>query len=174
MENVTQEGRMITFYRGDDTAFNFRTVAVMIHEGHVLIHRSATEEHWTLPGGRVELLEPSPESLRREMLEEIGVEVEVGRMLWVVESFIDFMGKHWHEIAFNFLTTLPPDCPYLSLEPFKGVEDFYMGQQGLELIYEWHPVDRLQDLEYPLYPEFLCTELQSLPEHPVYVLRREN
>jgi hypothetical protein len=49
-----------------------------------------------------------------------------------------------------------------------------MGQQGLELIYEWHPVDRLQDLEYPLYPEFLCTELQSLPEHPVYVLRREN
>ncbi|PWK14352.1 NUDIX domain-containing protein [Tumebacillus permanentifrigoris] len=38
-----------------------------------------------LPGGRVDILEPSNVTIVREFAEELGVEVQVDRLLWVVE-----------------------------------------------------------------------------------------
>lgn len=44
---------MLRFDSGS-SRFNFRSVAVLIDQGHVLLHRSLKEEFWALPGGRVE------------------------------------------------------------------------------------------------------------------------
>jgi len=41
--------------------FNFRSVAIIIHDAHVLIHRAVADEFWALPGGRVEFFETSGE-----------------------------------------------------------------------------------------------------------------
>lgn len=41
---------------------------------------------WDLPGGRVEANETLPEALRREMLEECALEVEIGPMLFLAEG----------------------------------------------------------------------------------------
>ncbi len=51
--------------------------------------------------------ETSAETLQREMVEELGVAVEVGRLLWVVENFFDFEKRHWHELGFYYLMTVP-------------------------------------------------------------------
>ena len=89
---------MITLAHGD-YSFNYRIVGVALHDGHVLLHRGESEDFWTLPGGRAELGEPAEETLRREMREELGVEVEVERLLWVVENFFSYQGRSWHELA---------------------------------------------------------------------------
>ena len=162
----------ITFTTGD-RAFNLRAVAVIVHDGRVLIHRTATEDVWTLPGGRVEMGEPAAGTLRREMQEEIGVEVEVGRLLWLVENFFEFAGKRWHEIAFYYEVLLPSDCPlYDATEPFSGTEDYYLDEPGtLELIFQWHPVDDLESVY--LLPSFLRTALISPPEHTQYLVHED-
>lgn len=49
---------MITF-DADAGRFNCRVVGVALHERHVLIHRSETDDFGTLPGGRAELMEPA-------------------------------------------------------------------------------------------------------------------
>jgi ADP-ribose pyrophosphatase YjhB (NUDIX family) len=55
-----------------------------------------------LPGGRVEALETTSDALRREMKEEIGQTIEVGRLLWVVENFFNLQGTPYHEFKVTF------------------------------------------------------------------------
>src|SRR5262245_44339636 len=52
--------------------------AVIVREGRVLLTQRAEGSHlalhWEFPGGKVEEGESPPEALRREILEELGVE----------------------------------------------------------------------------------------------------
>src|SRR3972149_1738715 len=81
---------MITFDEGK-LRFVYRVAGVAIDKGRVLLETVGGQDFWFLPGGRGEFLEPSKETLRREIIEEIGARVKVVRLLWVVENF--FSGK---------------------------------------------------------------------------------
>jgi len=153
--------------RGEQANFNFRVGAVIIDPAgeRVLIHRAVTDPFWTLPGGRVELLEPAADALMREMREELSVDTEVERLLWVVENFFVYEGKQRHEIAFYFLVSLPAGSPiYSQREPFSGDEE------GLELIFEWHSLATIEQVN--LLPSFVCNGLRSIPlsvQHVVHI-----
>jgi 8-oxo-dGTP pyrophosphatase MutT (NUDIX family) len=41
----------------EEKRFNFRSVAVIVHDEYVLIHKSADNDFWALPGGRVEFFD---------------------------------------------------------------------------------------------------------------------
>ena len=171
---------VITFGQGD-RRFNLRAVAVILdrEQRRVVIHHASHEDFWTLPGGRVELGESAAEALVREMREEMGVEVEVGRLLWVVEGFVTFLERHWHEISFYFLAILPSDCPLYNQAKWsgieEGIEDFFIPEElrgttnNLELLFEWHDIDRLHDVN--LFPRFLQDDLRSLPTEVQHVVR---
>ena len=49
---------MITFEEGE-VGFNYRVVGIAVNGNQVLLHRAENDDFWSLPGGRVELLEPS-------------------------------------------------------------------------------------------------------------------
>jgi len=79
--------------------FQMRIAGLGFRDGHVLVHRAVHETFWTFPGGRAEVGETSEETLKREMVEELGVEVKVGRLLWAVENFFHYEDRDWHEPA---------------------------------------------------------------------------
>ena len=65
--------------------------AVLVDEGKVLLIRRGVEPskgQWSLPGGAVELGETLEASIAREMLEETGLEVEVGPVIEVFDRII--------------------------------------------------------------------------------------
>ncbi len=73
--------------------FQMRVAGLAFRDGHVLVHRATHEKFWTFPGGRAEMGERSEETLAREMVEELGVEAKIGRLLWAVENFFHYEGK---------------------------------------------------------------------------------
>ncbi len=93
---------MITFAH-DNIRFTHRIVGVAIEDGRVLLHQAEGDDFWALPGGRAELLEPAEDTLRREIREELDIEVEVVRPLWLVENFFQHQGYRHHELGIYFL-----------------------------------------------------------------------
>ena len=155
---------MITFEIGG-AQFNYRAVGIALNGDRALLHRAEMDDFWSLPGGRIELLEPAKDALKREMLEELDIEIRVERLVWVVENFFEYDSKPYHEIAFYFLMTFPHDSHlYERDEPFVAYDN------GIKLIFKWYRLDELKTLE--LYPAFLKDGLRSIPEsieHIVHV-----
>ena len=144
---------------GHDARFKYRVVGVAVRDGKVLLHRREPDGFWCLPGGRARLMESSADTLRREMQEELGVPVEVQRLVWVVESFCRYHGRPHHTLALYFLIALPPDQSV----PSEGEDD------GVRVVFRWFPLAELGSV--PLYPSFLRKALLDIPATPVHVVQ---
>ncbi|MER3479937.1 MAG: hypothetical protein C4327_05465 [Meiothermus sp.] len=150
---------MIVFEQGG-ICFNYRVAGVAIKNAQVLLCREPKGDFWYLPGGRVELGEESRAALRREVREELGVEVEIGRMVWVAENFFELNGKRIHELGLYYLMEGPLEP---SPEPFVVL----IGSVGLE--FRWFSLRELHHIN--LQPEFLKTTLNALPVRAKHIVR---
>ena len=56
---------------------HFTATGFVVHDGHVLLHWHSKIQAWLPPGGHVEENEDPVQAVRREVLEETGVEAEV-------------------------------------------------------------------------------------------------
>ncbi|KEO84450.1 hypothetical protein EL26_04955 [Tumebacillus flagellatus] len=148
---------MINFDLGG-RRFNHRSTGIVVHDGYVLLHRLEKDDFWSLPGGRIEIMEPSNVTIVREFMEELGVEVRVDRMLWVSENFFEIDGMPYHETAFYYLLHLTDENhPLLNKDVVhRGIET------DVHLLYKWFPIDRLEGER--VYPSFLRAGLKELPQ----------
>ncbi|MDB5432285.1 MAG: hypothetical protein JWP35_3401 [Caulobacter sp.] len=71
--------------------------AIVIDERILLIQRLADPEAgaWGLPGGKVDLFEPVPRAVEREIAEELGIVILANELLCVVDHIDQDAGYHW-------------------------------------------------------------------------------
>ena len=92
---------------------------VVVSHGRALLVRRATEPlkgEWSVPGGVLELGEKLRDGVRREVLEETGLEVEPLQVLEVFDSiFNDEQGRtQYHYVLIDYL------CSVISGEACAG------------------------------------------------------
>jgi len=86
-------------------------VGAIIRDGpHIVLIRRNREPaigRWTFPGGGVELGETVHEAIRREVLEETGLEVEVADLILIVDRILhDDAGRiQYHYVILDFLVS---------------------------------------------------------------------
>ena len=142
--------------------FTYRTAGVAIQDGHILLHTMDDANYWILPGGRVEIGETSAEALAREMREELGQDVHVERLLWIVESFLTLDDQRVHGIGLYYRMSFPAGSRLATQRDAFEVMD-----GGVRLSFAWHPLSRLSELT--VYPPFLQQRLHALPDHPTHI-----
>jgi ADP-ribose pyrophosphatase YjhB (NUDIX family) len=157
---------MVTFASGD-IQFNYRAGAVVLREDHVLLTRQLGNNFWFLPGGRVELGESASEALAREVREELGVEGEIERLLWINENFFQLRRVSYHEIGLYFLVSLPAEAHRDLSAKFYCEES-----DGSRFELAWFRRDRLEDVV--LVPGFLVENLSRIPPTVQHVVQRDS
>jgi 8-oxo-dGTP diphosphatase len=109
-------------------------VAVCLCEGDRILlaeHVKDGHRHWLLPGGGVEVGETLVEAARRELHEESGLAVEVGRLLLVCEA----IEPSRHLLNVVFAGTAPPGG------------EIRVGHDGVLDDVAWHHRDELATIE---------------------------
>ena len=89
----------------DSIKFNYRTALLVEKDDKVYVECNPEIDFVTLPGGRVKLLESSTEALRREIKEEMGIEIkeEDIDLKSIIENFFEFDNKKYHELYFLYM-----------------------------------------------------------------------
>jgi len=107
------------------------TCALIQKDHKIFIARRAAHKSmagkWEFPGGKVEPGESEPESLKRELLEEFGMQVEVGQRLGEhIHPYPDFtirlVAYHCHFIRATFALTDHDRFEWVEKEELKGFE----------------------------------------------------
>ncbi|WP_034852747.1 NUDIX hydrolase [Sinorhizobium sojae] len=147
--------------------FQVRVGALIWSNGHILVHRAAGDTYWALPGGRVELHEPSPAALAREIEEEIGCPANIGSLRFIIENFFELDGRKAHEIGFYFDTVLSRPLPFHSSEIVHRSRD---GEAELEFRWASPTASALDalDLKPAPFRELIETLPTSVAHHAHY------
>ncbi|CAI6015472.1 hypothetical protein PAECIP112173_00045 [Paenibacillus sp. JJ-100] len=141
-------------YTQGKNRFNFRVAGIVMDVDRVLLHQAKQDDFWNLPGGRVEMNESTEAGIQREIMEELGVFVQVEKLAFICEDFYEYDGVNMHEIGFYYVISLPEGHSFYKEPQFNGLE-----QEG-NLTFRWFPIQETEQME--LYPVFLRKELVNL------------
>ena len=145
----------------EDYKLNVRAGGVIIHNNKVLTHRNLNDDHYCLPGGRIEIWENSEDTIIREIQEELGKVIEITGYVATIENFFEMKDSKYHELYF------------VHRIDFKDVEDKKINttmhnKEGKEYLqYEWLDLNEID--KYNLLP--LCLkDILKQKQFPVHVI----
>jgi len=109
--------------------------AAIVRDGRILLFRRLRDPDagtFSIPGGKVDFLEPVEDALRREVLEETGLTLGALTLLCVTDQIDPAVPEHW--VAPIYLVT-----------DFTGAAEIREPEKHADL--GWYPLD---DLPAPL------------------------
>ncbi|MBQ9276273.1 MAG: NUDIX domain-containing protein [Clostridia bacterium] len=144
-------------FKTDEGVFNYRVGAIILHDKKILALKNDLTPYYFLPGGRVKLHETAENAIRRELKEELGIDANVLRPLWLAETYFveDVTKEKFHEICVYFLVDVS-NTRLVDAQKFRGLETKH------NEVFEWLNTATLKE-EY-FYPLFIKTSIDNLPD----------
>lgn len=128
--------------------------AILVFEGH---DPHKDEIFYRPLGGTIEFGERGEQTVRRELQEEVGLEVQNVRYVATVENIFVYRSQTGHEIVMLYSARLADvSSQAYEQEEFQGVED-----NGQPFTACWMPLSRFGPHGAPLYPTGLLALLQD-------------
>ena len=146
--------------------FNFRVSAVIRFGNKVLLHHGLDKNHYTLPGGRVKDGESTITALKREIEEEMGLEVTYIKPFSFIENFFEMNGNLYHELLLTHELEFKDKLIYKQ-NKIMPIEPEKIGK--LEFV--WCEIDKLDSINF--VPKKLKEILKSTPQKFVHIVNFE-
>ena len=99
-----------------------------------------------LLGGGVEFCERSDETVRRELMEELGVHARPVQFLGALENIFFYQGEPGHEVFLNWLVEFEDPALYTA-------EEFIVTEGAVTQLARWVQPAELAARGVPLYPD---------------------
>lgn len=148
----------------EDYKLNIRAAVVVIHNNKVLVHRNINSDHYALIGGRVKIGEDSETTVKREIQEELGKDIEIKGYVSTIENFFEMKGSKYHEIMFVYRAEFVNDDD-------KKIEYTLKNWEGKDYLqYEWLELNKIG--QYPLVPKVI-QEVLKAGDFPVHKINKD-
>ncbi len=145
----------------EDYKLNIRAGGLIIHNNKILAHKNINKDHYCIPGGRIELGENSETTIKREIQEELGKDIDILKYSSTIENFFYMNEKKYHELYFLYRVEFKN-------EEDKKIEYTMHNIEGKDYLqYEWLDIDKID--EYNILPECLKDMLKkdNMPTHVI-------
>ena len=145
----------------EDYKLNIRAGGLIIHNNKILAHKNINKDHYCIPGGRIELGENSETTIKREIQEELGKDIDILKYSSTIENFFYMNEKKYHELYFRYRVEFKN-------EEDKKIEYTMHNIEGKDYLqYEWLDIDKID--EYNILPECLKDMLKkdNMPTHVI-------
>lgn len=131
--------KIMTFAGTEQKKRNMKRIevvaAVIVRDGKVFVTERGYgpwKDWWEFPGGKMEAGESPEEALKREIREELGTEISVGRLIGTVEY--DY--PEFHLTMHCYLCSLTGEMPHLLEHEAAG----WLSAESLDSV-RWLPAD---------------------------------
>ena len=148
----------------EEYKLNVRAAGIIIHNNKILTHRNTKSDHYALIGGRVGIGEDSETTLKREIMEEMGKEIEITGYISTIENFFQMDSQKYHEIMFVHKAEFKNEKDQKIEETIKNIE----GKDYL--VYEWIPLEKID--EYPIKPK-VVKEILKQGKFPIHKINKD-
>lgn len=147
----------------EDWKLNIRAGVIIIHNNKALFHHDINQTYYALVGGRIMIGESSEQTIKREILEEIGKEIEVTGYVGTIENFFKMKDRQYHEYLFIHFAEFVDEQDKKIQTTIKNIE----GREKLQ--YEWIELDKIS--EYDIRPAVIKQVLieNKFPTHKVNI-----
>ena len=148
----------------EDFKLNVRAAGVLIHNNKLLVHKNINSDHYAIVGGRVEIGESSEETIKREVQEELGKDIEIIECIGTIENFFESKDSKYHEILFVHKIEFENDED-------KTIEYTLDNKEGKDYLhYEWLELDKLDN--YNLVPSVI-KQIVKKNKFPIHIINNE-
>ncbi|MCC8399171.1 MAG: RpiB/LacA/LacB family sugar-phosphate isomerase [Rickettsia endosymbiont of Platyusa sonomae] len=141
-----------------DTGINVIVRGIIIHNNHILLTTATSDnpnfpsDIFFLPGGHVEYNEPSLQALKREIWEEMNLEIDESELAGILECSWRRKGSIYHEL--NIVYNIHINGLDLSQPPVAMDHKFHS--------FIWKPIDQIGNIV--ILPESLKTIIKNYVE----------
>jgi 8-oxo-dGTP pyrophosphatase MutT (NUDIX family) len=147
-------------YSIDGDWFNFRVGIFLTNHGRVLLQNTPERNFWGLPGGRVKMGESTITALHRELIEELGVDIQNIKLKHIEENHYIYMGKDVREVFFIYTAEIDDDHELAKKQDFKTL-DSNSGEYN-----EWKDLNEVFSLDFkPKIMSFLTRDSDEITHH---------
>jgi len=98
---------MVITIKDKDFRFGVRVGAIIFNENmtKVLLQKQGKHDFYMFPGGRLDVHEEAKIAIKRELKEELGLDVDP-KFKYLSEHFIKYPNLKYHEIGFYFVAQI--------------------------------------------------------------------
>lgn len=132
-------------FKMDNHIFSYRTTGILIHKNKVLVQKPLEDDGFSLPGGHVMAMEHSEDALKREFIEELGIQIKIDALRAVGEIYFLWNNRPCHQINLYYSV-------YISDDEYKKIiskEKLYakdsVGNNKYDLEFTWLPIEKIDD-----------------------------
>ena len=154
--------------KNNDIKFKVRVSGIIIINNKLLVDKY-NDTKYCLPGGYVELGETTEEGLKREIQEEVNIDISIDSFMGIMENFFYNRNNEYTQSLDFYYNVSPKNINDINLEDYEYIEN----DKGFIIKHEFKWIDINELDKFKLVPNDLIKTIKENKNEIFHLIKKE-